>query len=69
LPGVTQTFATVVGAAQERGEVAIGYRAADARGGLTGGIVINPYKSQTLLLDSEDQLIVLKHPETTVLSS
>ncbi|MBB4064948.1 CASTOR/POLLUX-related putative ion channel [Gellertiella hungarica] len=55
-------FATVVLAARSRGEVAIGYRRlrtgeADARN--LGGVVINPTKSDKLVYEPQDRIVVL----------
>lgn len=54
-PGVTVTFATVVEAAHRRGEVAFGYRVAEAGDG--HGVVLNPDKSQPMPVI--DRVIVL----------
>lgn len=55
-------FATVVLSARARGEVAIGYRR--QRSGETdernlGGVVINPNKSDKLVYESQDRIVVL----------
>ncbi len=54
-PDPTLTFATLVAAAQRRGEVAIGYRIADSGEG--HGMVLNPDKSQPM--PPIDRVIVL----------
>ncbi len=55
-------FATVVLAARARGEVAIGYRrqregSADERN--LGGVVINPTKSEKLVYEEQDRIVVV----------
>jgi voltage-gated potassium channel Kch len=58
-PGVAISFATVVEAARRRGEVAVGYRQSDADGDATGGVVLNPRKSDAVELAGNDRVIVL----------
>ena len=59
--GVSVTFATLVAAARDRGEVAIGYRvmadqfAADK----AYGVVVNPPKSRSVVFKPEDRLVVI----------
>lgn len=58
--GSTANFATVVEAARRRGETAIGYRRdADIRRPPSYGVVLNPDKAQTLILEPADRIIVL----------
>ncbi len=59
--GVPTEFATAVGAARRRNEIAIGYRrAADAGHAANGfGVVINPPKSFRLTFEEADRMIVL----------
>lgn len=55
-------FYTIVEAARVRGETAIGYcrsREGDPAGGSTGGVVINPRKSEALEYRPGDRVIVL----------
>jgi hypothetical protein len=54
-------FYTVVAAASERGETAIGYRiAADARSAAAGyGVVVNPLKTDARTFAAEDRVIIL----------
>jgi voltage-gated potassium channel Kch len=58
------TFATVVAAAQRRGETAIGYRIGRrARGAEPGtSIVINPHKASRRQFAADDSIIVLSPP-------
>lgn len=59
-PGTKVTFSTVVEAARRRGETAIGYRSAAARNHPPHyGIVLNPGKSEPIVLDKRDSVIVL----------
>ena len=56
------TFAQVVAAARDRGEVALGYRSVDATGDvLTGGVVVNPHKETSHTFGADDQVIVISH--------
>ena len=59
--GHTMNFYTVLEAAARRGEIAIGYRImAEARDSEKGyGVVVNPTKSETFSLSSEDKVILL----------
>ncbi|KAB8190053.1 potassium transporter TrkA [Nonomuraea phyllanthi] len=58
--GTEVTFSTVVEAARRRGETAIGYRSARARNVPPHyGIVLNPGKSEPIVLDDRDSVIVL----------
>ena len=55
-------FYTVVDAAQQRSEVAFGYRLGGGKsavGGLEHGIRVNPDKSETIAFTAEDHIIVL----------
>src|SRR4051794_5664564 len=54
--GQPTAFRTLVEAASRRGEVAIGYRVA---GGEGGGVVVNPSKSEELVLSATDRIVVL----------
>jgi hypothetical protein len=54
--GQSTTFRTLVEAATRRGEVAIGYRRVDGEG---GGVVVNPAKSEELVLTDADRVVVL----------
>jgi hypothetical protein len=58
LPAGTTTFGEAVGAARDRGEVAIGYRKA-ASDGAPGRVVLNPNKVDPFEVGERDQLIVL----------
>lgn len=59
-PGVKVSFSTVIESARRRGETAIGYRSAAARNTPPHyGIVLNPPKSDHVLLDHQDSVIVL----------
>jgi hypothetical protein len=59
--GASMTFATVVEAARERGEVALGYRrrALVEDASRAYGVVINPPKSTSLTFEAGDRVIVL----------
>jgi voltage-gated potassium channel Kch len=59
--GKPVSFCTVVAAARERGEVALGYRlAARARDKAAGyGLALNPTKSQTVVFGEPDRVLVL----------
>jgi hypothetical protein len=58
--GAQLTFTTVVEAARRRGETAIGYRSAQARNVPPHyGIVLNPAKSEPIVLRERDSVIVL----------
>ncbi|MGN9839982.1 CASTOR/POLLUX-related putative ion channel [Nonomuraea sp. H19] len=58
--GTEVTFSTVVEAASRRGETAIGYRDATARNNPPHyGIVLNPSKSDSIVLGERDSVIVL----------
>ncbi|MGY1577456.1 CASTOR/POLLUX-related putative ion channel [Streptomyces sp. MN13] len=60
LPGRETAFATVVAAARERGECAIGYRShVDASTGPGHGLRINPPKSERRRWDDRDEVIVV----------
>jgi hypothetical protein len=60
LPGRETAFATVVAAARERGECAIGYRShVDASKGPAYGLRINPPKSERRRWDDLDEVIVV----------
>jgi voltage-gated potassium channel Kch len=56
--GQSTTFGTLVESASRRGEVAIGYRIVDG-GGDGGGVVVNPSKSDELVLSDADRIVVL----------
>ncbi|MGH9223408.1 MAG: CASTOR/POLLUX-related putative ion channel [Acidimicrobiales bacterium] len=61
-PGTPSTFGAAVGAAQARGEVAIGYRHLNGNGrgaGSSSGVALNPPKSDPITFGEDDQLIVL----------
>jgi voltage-gated potassium channel Kch len=60
-PGREVSFYTVVSAARRRGEVAIGYRLeADSKNAAKAyGVVVNPKKSNKLMLGQKDWVIVL----------
>lgn len=59
-PGVTTTFATVVAAARDRGECAIGYRRHDRRTTPPDhGVRLNPHKSERREWSTEDQVVVI----------
>ncbi|MEU4098407.1 NAD-binding lipoprotein [Streptomyces sp. NPDC026673] len=59
-PGVEATFATVVAAARDRGECAVGYRRHD-RWALSPdhGVRLNPHKGERRVWSAEDQVIVV----------
>jgi voltage-gated potassium channel Kch len=58
--GEPSTFAAAVGAAQARGEVAIGYRHVNGNASVAGsGIALNPRKSDPVTFGERDELIVL----------
>ncbi|MEU0383126.1 CASTOR/POLLUX-related putative ion channel [Streptomyces chartreusis] len=60
LPGCETTFATVVAAARQRGECAIGYRSHDhASTGPGYGVRINPPKAERRGWAAEDEVIVV----------
>ena len=58
-PGTAVTFATVVLAAQRRGEVAIGYRKAAQEGDPKFGVRVNPPKSEPVAFCGADSIVVL----------
>ena len=60
-PDEPMTFATVVDAARERGEIAIGYRqlAFEEKPERAYGVVVNPVKSAPLVFATGDKVIVL----------
>ncbi|MEW2193688.1 CASTOR/POLLUX-related putative ion channel [Streptomyces microflavus] len=59
-PGAEATFATVVAAARDRGECAIGYRRHDGRTGRADqGIRLNPSKSERHVWIAEDHVVVV----------
>ncbi|NUR93215.1 MAG: potassium transporter TrkA [Nonomuraea sp.] len=59
-PGTPVTFATVVEAARRRGETAIGYRNAAGRNTPPRyGIMLNPPKTDKIVLTAQDSVIVL----------
>src|SRR4051794_7758269 len=57
--GQPTTFRTLVEAASRRGEVAIGYRIVGSDNGRAAGVVVNPSKSDELVLSGADRLVVL----------
>lgn len=60
VPGAEANFATVIEAARERGETAIGYRLAKHGDEPPGyGVVLNPSKTAPLTLDAGDAVVVL----------
>lgn len=60
LPGCETTFATVVAAARQRGECAIGYRSHDdASAGPGYGVRINPPKAERRGWTAGDEVIVV----------
>jgi hypothetical protein len=60
VPGVEANFATVIEAAQRRGETAIGYRQqALAHVGPLYGVVLNPDKTEPLRLTEADRVVVI----------
>lgn len=58
------SFSTLLAAAQERGETAVGYRIAEAAraGAGDGGIVLNPHKGDVRRFAPDDGLLVLVSP-------
>lgn len=59
-PGAEATFATVVAAARDRGECAIGYRRHDGRTGRAGrGVRLNPSKDERHVWSAEDHVVVV----------
>ncbi|MGW6740154.1 CASTOR/POLLUX-related putative ion channel [Streptomyces sp. NPDC055025] len=59
-PGSEATFATVVAAARDRGECAIGYRRHDRRTlSPDHGVRLNPHKGERREWSAEDQVVVL----------
>lgn len=59
-PGAEATFATVVAAARDRGECAIGYRRHNGRTGRADqGIRLNPSKSERHVWSAEDHVVVV----------
>ncbi|MFI6083002.1 NAD-binding lipoprotein [Streptomyces sp. NPDC051217] len=59
-PGSEATFATVVAAARDRGECAIGYRRADRRTTAPDhGVRLNPHKGERREWSAEDQVVVV----------
>ncbi|MFB7050313.1 NAD-binding lipoprotein [Streptomyces microflavus] len=59
-PGAEATFATVVAAARDRGECAIGYRRHDGRTGRADqGIRLNPSKGERHVWSAEDHVVVV----------
>lgn len=59
-PGGEATFATVVAAARDRGECAIGYRSHDRRTTPPDhGVRLNPHKGERRLWSTEDQVVVI----------
>ncbi|MFE4829270.1 NAD-binding lipoprotein [Streptomyces sp. NPDC056672] len=59
-PGSEATFATVVAAARDRGECAIGYRRHDRRTlAPDHGVRLNPHKGERREWSAEDQVVVL----------
>ncbi|MET9505826.1 NAD-binding protein [Streptomyces sp. NPDC006622] len=62
LPGCEASFATVVAAARQRGECAIGYRRHDrATAAPDHGVRINPDKSERRRWADQDEVIVIAH--------
>ncbi|MBX7225147.1 MAG: NAD-binding protein [Chitinophagales bacterium] len=61
LPGKEVNFYTLLESAAQKGEIAIGYRIASQSSDAEHvyGVVINPQKSKTFTLTSEDKVIVL----------
>jgi len=59
--GQPVNFYTVVAAARERDEIAVGYRLAAEAGEVAHayGVHLNPHKAQTITLGSDDKVIVL----------
>jgi voltage-gated potassium channel Kch len=60
-PGREVSFATVVAGAGRRGETAVGYRKASQSGdeAATFGVRVNPPKSETLVVEPGDRVVVL----------
>jgi hypothetical protein len=60
-PGVEVSFATVVAGASRRGETAVGYRKASQSGDekATYGVRVNPPKSEVLVVEPGDRVVVL----------
>ncbi|MFD3523888.1 NAD-binding lipoprotein [Streptomyces sp. NPDC058653] len=59
-PGGEATFATVVAAARDRGECAIGYRRDDRRTAAPDhGVRLNPHKAERRLWSADDQVVVV----------
>ncbi|MEV0780213.1 NAD-binding lipoprotein [Streptomyces sp. NPDC050428] len=59
-PGSEATFATVVAAARDRGECAIGYRCHDRRTTAPDhGVRLNPHKAERREWSTEDQVVVV----------
>ncbi|MGV9701575.1 CASTOR/POLLUX-related putative ion channel [Streptomyces sp. NPDC003483] len=59
-PGAEASFATVVAAARDRGECALGYRRHDRRATLPDlGVRLNPHKGERRVWDAEDQVVVV----------
>lgn len=62
-PGADASFATVVAAARDRGECAIGYRRGDGPAGLTDqGIRLNPPKDERRVWGAGDEVVVVADP-------
>ncbi|WP_244929495.1 hypothetical protein [Nocardioides sp. W7] len=60
VPGREVTWATVVAGAVRRGETAIGFKsAALAEGGAEFGVVVNPAKSELVVVEPGDRVVVL----------
>ncbi|MEU1852498.1 NAD-binding lipoprotein [Streptomyces sp. NPDC019990] len=60
LPGSETSFATIVAAARERGECAIGYRSRDSTPATPGhGVRINPPKAERRRWTAEDEVVVI----------
>jgi voltage-gated potassium channel Kch len=54
------SFAEIVAAARDKGEVALGFRKVDDTvGSLAGGVVVNPGKDRSVQLGPDDQVIVI----------
>jgi Trk K+ transport system NAD-binding subunit len=59
-PGSEATFATVVAAARDRGECAIGYRRRDRRATPPDhGVRLNPHKAERRVWSAEDEVVVV----------
>jgi voltage-gated potassium channel Kch len=59
-PGATANFATVIEAARQRGETAIGYRSRSQGEQAPGyGVVLNPSKSAPLTLQADDSVVLV----------